>query len=140
MCWRLGGACHQAQPRLLVRGPMVDIETLQGDPDAEVSPDYALKLYVSDPRFHGACLLNNGIADITLIDAPGLNSDSVKTTSLFARQEEIEVVVFCLSAENHFTLSAQELLTSASKEKATSLSSSTDMTRSGTRLVASAVA
>ncbi|KAG8783463.1 mitofusin [Ceratobasidium sp. 428] len=94
-----------------------DIETLQGDPDAETPPDYALKLYVSDPRSHGVSLLNNGIADITLIDAPGLNRDSVKTTSLFARQEEIDVVVFCVNAENHFTLSAQEFLTSAAKEK-----------------------
>ncbi|QRV92059.1 mitofusin 1 GTPase, involved in mitochondrila biogenesis [Ceratobasidium sp. AG-Ba] len=99
------------------RARVDDIETLQGDPDAETPPDYALKLYVSDPRSHGVSLLNNGIADITLIDAPGLNRDSVKTTSLFARQEEIDVVVFCVNAENHFTLSAQEFLTSAAKEK-----------------------
>ncbi len=37
---------------------------------------------------------------------------------LFARQEEIDVVVFVVSAENHFTLSAREFLSSASKEKA----------------------
>ncbi len=62
--------------------------------------------------------MNNGIADISLIDAPGLNRDSLKTTALFARQEEIDVVVFVVSAENHFTLSAREFLSSASKEKA----------------------
>jgi mitofusin len=108
----------RTNPATFTRARVDDIETLQGDPDAEAPPDYALKLYVSDPRSHGASLLNNGIADITLIDAPGLNRDSVKTTSLFARQEEIDVVVFCVNAENHFTLSAQEFLTSASKEKA----------------------
>ncbi|KAG8740253.1 mitofusin [Ceratobasidium sp. 414] len=108
----------RTNPATFTRARVDDIETLQGDPDAEAPPDYALKLYVSDPRSHGASLLNNGIADITLIDAPGLNRDSVKTTSLFARQEEIDVVVFCVNAENHFTLSAQEFLTSAAKEKA----------------------
>ncbi|CAE6480255.1 unnamed protein product [Rhizoctonia solani] len=81
-------------------------------------PDYALKVYVSDPRSHDSSLLNNGIADITLIDAPGLNRDSLKTTSLFARQEEIDVVVFCVNAENHFTLSAMEFLRTAGREKA----------------------
>jgi len=108
----------RTNPATFERASVNDIETLQGDPDADAPPDYALKLYVSDPRSHGASLLNNGIADISLIDAPGLNRDSVKTTSLFARQEEIDVVVFCVNAENHFTLSAQEFLTSASKEKA----------------------
>ncbi|KAG9100170.1 mitofusin [Ceratobasidium sp. UAMH 11750] len=108
----------RTNPATFTRARVDDIETLQGDPDAETPPDYALKLYVSDPRSHGVSLLNNGIADITLIDAPGLNRDSVKTTSLFARQEEIDVVVFCVNAENHFTLSAQEFLTSAAKEKA----------------------
>ncbi|KAH8114781.1 hypothetical protein DFH11DRAFT_1593448 [Phellopilus nigrolimitatus] len=77
-----------------------------------------VKVYINDPRAASDSFLNNGIADISLIDAPGLNRDSVKTTALFARQEEIDVVVFVVSAENHFTLSAREFLETASREKA----------------------
>lgn len=77
-----------------------------------------VKVYIKDPRQAADSFLNNGIADISLIDAPGLNRDSVKTTALFARQEEIDVVVFVVSAENHFTLSAREFLETASREKA----------------------
>ncbi|KAJ3762714.1 transmembrane GTPase fzo1 [Lentinula raphanica] len=77
-----------------------------------------LKLYLADTRTPSESLLNNGVVDISLIDAPGLNRDSLKTTALFARQEEIDVVVFVVSAENHFTLSAREFLINASKEKA----------------------
>ncbi|KAJ3732354.1 transmembrane GTPase fzo1 [Lentinula guzmanii] len=76
------------------------------------------KLYLADTRTPSESLLNNGVVDISLIDAPGLNRDSLNTTALFARQEEIDVVVFVVSAENHFTLSAQEFLINASKEKA----------------------
>jgi mitofusin 2 len=76
------------------------------------------KLYLADTRTPSESLLNNGVVDISLIDAPGLNRDSLKTTALFARQDEIDVVVFVVSAENHFTLSAREFLTNASKEKA----------------------
>ena len=77
-----------------------------------------LKVYLSDPRSPAPSFLHNGVVDISLIDAPGLNRDSVKTTAVFARQEEIDVVVFVVSAENHFTLSAQEFLKTASNEKA----------------------
>ena len=63
-------------------------------------------------------LLNNGVVDIALIDAPGLNNDSIKTTAVFARQEEIDVVVFVVSAANHFTLSAKEFIFNAAREKA----------------------
>ncbi|KAJ3480993.1 hypothetical protein NLI96_g7974 [Meripilus lineatus] len=77
-----------------------------------------LKVYLSDGRSPSESLLNNGVVDISLIDAPGLNRDSIKTTALFARQEEIDVVVFVVSAENHFTLSAKEFLWNASNEKA----------------------
>ena len=77
-----------------------------------------LKVYLSDPRSPAPSFLHNGAVDISLIDAPGLNRDSVKTTAVFARQEEIDVVVFVVSAENHFTLSAQEFLKTASNEKA----------------------
>lgn len=77
-----------------------------------------IKLYMSDARAPTESFLNNGIVDISLIDAPGLNRDSLKTTALFTRQEEIDVVVFVVSAENHFTLSAKEFLQNASNEKA----------------------
>lgn len=76
------------------------------------------KVYVKDVRTIDESLLNNGVVDISIIDAPGLNSDSLKTTAVFARQEEIDVVVFVVSAANHFTLSAKEFLWNAAKEKA----------------------
>ncbi|CAO3656192.1 unnamed protein product [Mucor fragilis] len=62
-------------------------------------------------------LLHNDLVDVALIDSPGLNTDSLKTTSIFARQEEIDVVVFVVSAENHFTLSGKEFLINAAQEK-----------------------
>lgn len=77
-----------------------------------------IKLYLADNRAPSESLLNNGVVDISVIDAPGLNRDSLKTTAVFARQEEIDVVVFVVSAENHFTLSAKEFLQTASNEKA----------------------
>ncbi|KAF9206766.1 mitofusin [Haplosporangium sp. Z 27] len=80
--------------------------------------DYAqLKVYCTDRRMVNDSLLHNGVVDIALIDSPGLNRDSVKTTALFARQQEIDVVVFVVSAENHFTLSGKEFLWNAANEK-----------------------
>ena len=76
------------------------------------------KVYVKDARSVDESLLNNKIVDISIIDAPGLNSDSLKTTAVFARQEEIDVVVFVVSAANHFTLSAKEFILNAAHEKA----------------------
>ncbi|KAK8248952.1 hypothetical protein IWZ00DRAFT_311872 [Phyllosticta capitalensis] len=76
------------------------------------------KIYVKDIRAVDESLLNNGVVDIALIDAPGLNADSLKTTAVFARQEEIDVVVFVVSAANHFTLSAKEFIFNAAREKA----------------------
>ncbi|KAI7862466.1 hypothetical protein BDF14DRAFT_1855031 [Spinellus fusiger] len=76
-----------------------------------------LKIYASDARSAQESLLHNGVVDIALIDSPGLNTDSVKTTAVFARQEEIDVVVFVVSAENHFTLSGKEFLWNAANEK-----------------------
>ncbi|CCG81635.1 Transmembrane GTPase fzo1 [Taphrina deformans PYCC 5710] len=81
--------------------------------------DYAsLKVYVDDQRTLCESLLRNGVVDISLIDAPGLNSDSVQTTAVYARQEEIDVIVFVVGAENHFTLSAKQFLWNAANEKA----------------------
>src|SRR5256714_8090851 len=76
------------------------------------------KFNVKDIGTIDESLLNNGVVNIALIDAPGLNSDSVKTTAVFARQEEIDVVVFVVSAANHFTLSAKEFIWQAAQEKA----------------------
>lgn len=76
-----------------------------------------LKIYANDARTTQESLLHNGVVDIALIDSPGLNTDSIKTTAVFARQEEIDVVVFVVSAENHFTLSGKEFLWNAANEK-----------------------
>lgn len=76
------------------------------------------KIYIKDIRAVDQSLLNNGVVDIALIDAPGLNNDSIKTTAVFARQEEIDVVVFVVSAANHFTLSAKDFIFNAAREKA----------------------
>ena len=76
------------------------------------------KVYVRDVRTIDESLLNNGVVDIALIDAPGLNMDTTKTTAIFARQEEIDVVVFVVSAANHFTMTAREFIWAAAAEKA----------------------
>ncbi|SPO30388.1 related to FZO1 - GTP-binding protein, required for biogenesis of mitochondria [Ustilago trichophora] len=101
------------------RHTLQEIEQIVAEAE-EVSPEDApiLKCYARDTRATQDSLLKNGIVDIALIDAPGLNRDSLKTTALFARQEEIDVVVFVVSAENHFTLSAKEFLWNASHDKA----------------------
>ncbi|KAI9890412.1 MAG: mitofusin [Vezdaea aestivalis] len=77
-----------------------------------------VKVYVKDVRTIDESLLNNGVVDISIIDAPGLNSDSVKTTAVFARQEEIDVVVFVVDAANILTQSATEFISNAAQEKA----------------------
>ncbi|KAK1781610.1 hypothetical protein QBC45DRAFT_50309 [Copromyces sp. CBS 386.78] len=76
------------------------------------------KIYIRDVRTIDESLLNNGVVDIALIDAPGLNMDTTKTTAIFARQEEIDVVVFVVSATNHFTQTATEFIRAAAAEKA----------------------
>ncbi|KAG6812503.1 hypothetical protein H0H92_002502 [Tricholoma furcatifolium] len=98
-----------------VRASIADLEEIVADDEKK---QQLIKLYLADTRAPSESLLNNGVVDISLIDAPGLNRDSIKTTAVFARQEEIDVVVFVVSAENHFTLSAKEFLWNASNEKA----------------------
>ena len=94
--------------------PLHELEKVVTD-----NKDYTqCKVYVKDIRSVNESLLNNGIVDISIIDAPGLNSDSLKTTAVFARQEEIDVVVFVVNAANHFTLSAKEFIWNAAMEKA----------------------
>jgi mitofusin len=97
------------------KGTIADLENIVADNE---SAQPMIKIYLADTRAPSESLLNNGVVDISLIDAPGLNRDSIKTTAVFARQEEIDVVVFVVSAENHFTLSAKEFLWNASNEKA----------------------
>lgn len=76
-----------------------------------------LKVYVLDHRSVTESLLRNGVIDIKLIDAPGLNMDLYQTTQVFSRQEEIDLVVFVVNSENHFTLSAKEFIAAAAAEK-----------------------
>lgn len=76
-----------------------------------------LKVYILDNRPQEESLLHNGVIDIKLIDAPGLNMDSYQTTQVFSRQEEIDLVIFVVNSENHFTLSAKEFITTANSEK-----------------------
>ncbi|KAI0292651.1 hypothetical protein B0F90DRAFT_1645124 [Multifurca ochricompacta] len=97
------------------RASLSDLDTIM---DGEEIPRGILKLYLNDTRPLNQSLLNSGVVDISLIDAPGLNRDSIKTTALFARQQEIDVVVFVVSAENHLTESARNFLKNASNEKA----------------------
>jgi len=94
--------------------PLEELEGIVVDND-----DYSqVKIYVDDVRPVEQSFLRNGVVDISLIDAPGLNTDSMKTTAVFARQEEIDVVVYVVAAENHFTLSAKEFIWNAANEKA----------------------
>ncbi|KHN96235.1 GTPase FZO1 [Metarhizium album ARSEF 1941] len=94
--------------------PLIALEKIVTDNEAYTQ----CKVYVKDIRTADESLLNNGVVDIALIDAPGLNSDTTQTTAIFARQEEIDVVVFVVSAANHFTQSAKEFIWAAAAEKA----------------------
>ena len=77
-----------------------------------------LKVCLSNPCPPTLLFLHNSAVDISLINAPGLNYDSIKTTTVFAQQEETHIIVFVVSAENHFTLSTQEFLKTTSNKKA----------------------
>lgn len=96
---------------------IAELEMLATDPDIDASAP-PLRVYLKNKDSEVPSILHNGIVDISLIDAPGLNRDSIKTTANFARQEEIDVVVFVVSAANHFTLSAKEFIWQAGQEKA----------------------
>lgn len=84
----------------------IPVEDLREHVENDESSHPLMKVYVKDNR-NKSSLLHNGIVDISLIDSPGLNIDSMKTTSLFSKQEEIDVIVFVVNAENHFTLSVK---------------------------------
>lgn len=96
-----------------------NLEALATDMDSDASAP-PMRVFVNEARLDltNPSILHNGVVDISLIDAPGLNRDSIKTTANFARQEEIDVVVFVVSAANHFTLSAKEFIWQAGHEKA----------------------
>lgn len=95
-----------------------DLEKLATDPEIDSSAP-PLRVFLREvANDANPSILHNGVVDISLIDAPGLNRDSIKTTANFARQEEIDVVVFVVSAANHFTLSAKEFIWQAGHEKA----------------------
>lgn len=93
------------------RAPQEQDAASDGTADSPSVPD-------DDDSFVNPSFIRNGLVSISLIDAPGLNRDTLSTTALFARQSEIDVIVFVVSAENHFTLSAKEFLWNASREKA----------------------
>ncbi|SCW03635.1 LAFE_0G14818g1_1 [Lachancea fermentati] len=77
-----------------------------------------LKVYIKDDkRSAESSLLRNGTIDISLIDSPGLNMDSIKTTEVMSRQEEIDLVIFVVNSENQLTLSGKEFISVASREK-----------------------
>ncbi|MBW0518456.1 hypothetical protein O181_058171 [Austropuccinia psidii MF-1] len=96
--------------------------------DLHPNPYQLLKVYISTPNLNQPqsiikptntiSLLRNGDISVSFIDSPGLNRDTLSTMELFAKQSTIDVVVFVVSAENQFTLSAQEFLWAASQEKA----------------------
>lgn len=65
-------------------------------------------------KFHW---MSNSDFKVTIIDSPGLNCDVTKTMSLFARQDDIDVIIFLINACNHLTLSAHEFLSAACQEK-----------------------
>ncbi|OAV90079.1 hypothetical protein PTTG_28440 [Puccinia triticina 1-1 BBBD Race 1] len=102
-----------------------------GDDENVSSPYQLLKVYISGPdnrkgakaeqglnATNAISLLRQGDVSVSFIDSPGLNRDTLSTMELFSKQSTIDVVVFVVSAENQFTLSAQEFLWAASQEKA----------------------
>lgn len=97
-----------------------EIHTLKELPDlVSQNEKYALlKIYIKDDkRPASTSLLRNGTVDISLIDSPGLNMDSLQTAEVMSRQEEIDLVIFVVNAENQLTLSAKEFISLASREK-----------------------
>ncbi|GAV55316.1 hypothetical protein ZYGR_0AS06400 [Zygosaccharomyces rouxii] len=94
--------------------PLTELDELVLENDKYV----LLKVYIKDDkRPPENSLLRNGTVDISLIDSPGLNMDSVQTAEVMTRQEEIDLVIFVVNAENQLTLSAKEFISLASREK-----------------------
>ncbi|AQZ10962.1 FZO1 (YBR179C) [Zygosaccharomyces parabailii] len=94
--------------------PLTDLDELVLQNDKYV----LLKIYIKDDKRPAeTSLLRNGTVDISLIDSPGLNMDSMQTAEVMTRQEEIDMVIFVVNAENQLTLSAKEFIALASREK-----------------------
>ncbi|ODV78154.1 uncharacterized protein CANTADRAFT_7606 [Suhomyces tanzawaensis NRRL Y-17324] len=110
---RIGSEYNQRDESTYEKFPLDKLEDLVYDFDSY----QLLKVYVLDNRTFQESLLHNGVIDIKLIDAPGLNLDSYQTTQVFSRQEEIDLVVFVVNSENHFTLSAKEFIAATAAEK-----------------------
>ena len=72
------------------------------------------KIY-TDHRFHFKDVATD--FEISIIDTPGLNFDSIKTTALLASQQHVDVVIFLINSANQLTLSAREFLSVAVVEK-----------------------
>lgn len=79
--------------------------------------DTPYQWYIVKCPVQRSSMLCNDLVQVSLIDSPGLNSDLFKTMNLFARQEEIDVIVFVINAANHVTLSARQFLETASRDK-----------------------
>lgn len=94
-----------------------DIRALAEDEELHAKGYSLLKVYCKDYREYSKSLLHNNIVNISLIDSPGLNIDTCKTTTLFTKQQEIDVVCFVVNAENHFTLSGCQFLEQCALEK-----------------------
>ncbi|KNE73082.1 hypothetical protein AMAG_17236 [Allomyces macrogynus ATCC 38327] len=79
-----------------------------------------IKCFISeDPAATStSVLVGNESVDVHMIDSPGLNRDVWQTMALFSQEKEIDVIVFVVSAPDHFTLSSREFLTKAGQEKA----------------------
>lgn len=63
------------------------------------------------------CLPLKGLEKISIIDSPGLNIDTWTTLMVSKKHEEIDVLLYVVSAENHLTQSGKEFLEMATKEK-----------------------
>jgi GTPase SAR1 family protein len=85
-----------------------DISRLQELTEDPEGPYQLLKVYCHDDHAtYQQSLLRNGLADVSLIDSPGLNINTLTTMNLFSKQQEIDVIVFVISAENHITQSVR---------------------------------
>ena len=92
---------------------ILDISKLQEIYSTEDPSIHHLKVFIKNSN----PILNNSLFETSLIDTPGLNINTFKTTALLSKQREIDVIIFVVNAENHFTLSAREFLMQASEEK-----------------------
>ncbi|KAJ1949434.1 mitofusin, partial [Linderina pennispora] len=66
-----------ADPSTYVTVSMSDLEDIVMDNEEQYQQ---LKIYSQDKRSDKESLLHNGVVDVSLIDSPGLNRDSLKTT------------------------------------------------------------